>query len=208
MTGRDASPVGVVLAGGGSRRMGRSKANLPFGNGTLLDWMVRLVGGALDQVWISVPPAGAAVCGDAVRVPAAARGSIPDDAALGGPLAALRVALARLDRPVLLVACDLPFLAVEDFRALARAPREAEAVVLADADGPQPLAALYRPALLATIETLLARGRFAMRDLLAEVGYRSLSATTAHPGCPPLANINTPEEYAVAIERAAAARLI
>ncbi len=188
--------------------MGRSKANLPFGNGTLLEWMVRLVGEALDDVWVSVPPAGAAVGGEVVRVPVTAIGALPDDSALGGPLAALRVALSRLDRPVLLVACDLPFLAAKDLRALASASPEPEAALLAEAEGPQPLAALYRPSLLPTIETMLARGRLAMRDLLGEIGFRTLPATTAHVGCPPLANLNTPEEYAAAVARAAAARLI
>ena len=208
MTAHDESPVGVMLAGGGSRRMGRSKANLPFGNGTLLEWMVRLAREALDEVWVSLPPPGAPVASEAVRVPPAASGTLPDEVALAGPLAALRVALARLDRPVLLVACDLPFLAAEDLRGLARAPRDAEAVLLADAEGPQPLAALYRPSLHPTIETILAGGRRAMRDLLGTIAYRSLPATTAVAGCPPLANLNTPEEHAAAVARARAAGLI
>ena len=204
MTSHEASPVGVVLAGGGSRRMGRAKANLPFGGGTLLDWMVGLVRQALDEVWVSVPPAGAPVAGEPIRVPATASGTLPDVDALAGPLAALRRALARLERPVLLVACDLPFLAAEDLRGLARAPRDAEAVVLADADGPQPVAALYRPSLLPTVERILGDRRSAMRDLLGEIAVRSLPATTAHAGCPPLANLNTPEEYAAAVAKAIA----
>lgn len=188
--------------------MGRPKANLPFGGETLLDRMVRLALEALGVVWVSVPPLGAWPRDEAVRVPAAASGALLDDAAHAGPLAALRGALARLDRPVVLVACDLPFLTSNDLRALASAARDAEAVVLTDAEGPQPLAALYRPAILPAIDALLAGGRRAMRDLLEAVTPRTIAATTAHPGCPPLANLNTPDEYRRALARASAARLL
>lgn len=202
------SAVGVVLAGGASRRMGRPKASLPFGDATLLDWMVALMRGAVEEVWISVPPFDPSASTGAIRAPDGVRGMIPDAAAYAGPLAALRAALTRLGRPVLFVACDLPFLSVNDLRALATENLGDEAIVLADREGPQPLAALYRPSLLPRIDRLLGEGRRAMHDLLGEIAYRSRLARTAHPGCPPLANINTPEDYAQALERAASCGLI
>src|SRR5215510_3887733 len=148
--------VAVVLAGGASRRMGRAKAGLPFGGGTLLDWMVGLVGRAVSEVWVSVRPAGSASSEERIQVPESAVGVILDATSFAGPLAALGAALERFGRPVLLVGCDFPFLGEDDLRALAAAPTDVEALLLADDQGPQPLAAFYRPALVAGIGRLLA----------------------------------------------------
>jgi molybdopterin-guanine dinucleotide biosynthesis protein A len=201
---RSAQAVGVVLAGGASRRMGRSKASLPFGDGTLLDWAVGLVRGAAPEVWVSVGSRADA----AGAPPKGAAGFLIDPVPGAGPLAALRVALAQIGRPVLLVACDLPFLDPADLAALAAEPPGADAVVLADADGPQPLAALYGPALLPAVEACLARGEAAMRDLLAATAFRARAASPRRTGCAPLANLNTPEEYAAALAAARASGLI
>lgn len=217
--------AGVVLAGGGSRRMGRPKAALPFGGGTLLDWSIALVVAAATDVWISVADADAlsaigrleagALGGERSVGDAGAAASVPRvagvvrDASPGrGPLAALHTVLTRLARPVLFVACDLPFLAPDDLRALARARGAAPAVLLADERGAQPLAALYRPEIVPVIEARLAAGQFAMRDLLAHAPHETRRARGVAPGCAPLANVNSPDEYARALRAAVAAGLI
>jgi molybdopterin-guanine dinucleotide biosynthesis protein A len=188
--------------------MGQPKATLLFGGGTLLDWMVGLVGRAVGEVWVSVPPRGSGSREEGFPVPERASGVIHDATSFPGPLAALGAALRRFGRPVLLVGCDFPFIGEEDLRALASAPPDVEALLLADDRGPQPLAALYRPALLVRIERLLAEERRAMRDLLGEIPLRTMTARAVHPGCPPLANLNTPEDLAEALARARACGLI
>ncbi|MFN0152096.1 MAG: molybdenum cofactor guanylyltransferase [bacterium] len=203
--------AGVVLAGGASRRMGRPKAGLPFGRGTLLDRCIALVRGAADEVWISTADADSAGALEAVSAGASVRGvtGFIHDAAPGrGPLAALHTVLRQLARPVLFVACDLPFLAPDDLLALTRMRTAAPAVVLADDDGPQPLAAFYRPEIVRLIEARLAAGEFAMRDLLAHARFDTLRARDVAPGCAPLANINTEDDYARAVRAAVGAGLI
>lgn len=215
MPGKRNDVAGVVLAGGSSRRMGRPKAALPFGRGTLLEWSVALVREAVDDVWISIADAGsfAAIGGmvadDRASASAPRFAGVIHDAAPGrGPLAALHTALARLERPVLFVACDLPFLAPEDLRALARSRAAAPAVLLADERGAQPLAALYRPEVMPLIDARLRAGEFAMRDLLAHAPHATLRARRVASGCAPLANINSPDDYARALRAAVAAGLV
>jgi molybdopterin-guanine dinucleotide biosynthesis protein A len=213
--------AGVVLAGGGSRRMGRSKSELPFGPGTLLDWMIALLRDAVDDLWISVArPEDAPAASSLPFV----RGVLVDTHPGQGPLAALAIALAALERPILFVACDLPFLSPDDLRLLAgsvdrlgavdgitsrgEGRGRSQAILLADDRGPQPLAGLYDPALRAHIDARLAAGERAMHELLAGIRYETVAARARVPGCPPLANLNAPRDYESSVRMAIAAGLI
>lgn len=192
--------AGVVLVGGASRRMGRPKWDLPFGDGTLLDWSLRLARTAVDEVWVSVARP--------IAISPAAAGVIVDSPAGLGPLGALRSAMRALARPVLLLAADLPFVSPDDLGELARSPAGADALLLRDEDGHQPLAALYRVSLLPLIEEQIAAREYAMRSFLDRVPYQTRRARERIPGCPPLANLNTPAQYAAALRVAAARGLI
>jgi molybdopterin-guanine dinucleotide biosynthesis protein A len=101
-TAADEAPVGVVLAGGGSRRMGTDKALLgPVGD-TLVERAVRALRGA---------GAAPVVCvgGDRRALARVADSWLPDDRPGAGPLAALASAMRRLPgRSLLVSACDLP----------------------------------------------------------------------------------------------------
>lgn len=99
--------TGIVLCGGHSRRMGRPKAWLPFGDEFLLQRVVRIVGEAVGKVIVvaakdqAVPP-----------LPDFAR-RIDDHVVGSGPLAGLSAGLAAVDSDcevVYLSACDVPFL--------------------------------------------------------------------------------------------------
>ena len=91
--------LGVVLAGGKSRRMGTDKAGALLGNRTLLDWMVT----ALSQVVPEVVVVG--------RERAEGVRSIPDIESGGrGPAAGIATGLLEAgDRPVLAVGVDQPW---------------------------------------------------------------------------------------------------
>jgi molybdenum cofactor guanylyltransferase len=168
-------PVGVVLAGGTSRRMGQDKALLRNGAGpTLLERTVATVRAAgLREVVLSVSTVEQGrTWRDAVSAVAGLR--LVVDAGPGrGPLGALHAALTAFPHHhVLLVACDMPRLDAAALRALLEEPRDADAVVPRVAGRDQPLTALYGPACLPLTARLLAQRRLAMRDLLAAPGLR------------------------------------
>ena len=195
-------PVGVVLAGGASRRMGQDKALLRLGAGpTLLERTVATIQAAgLREVALSVSTAER---GRTLQqaVPAVAGLKLVVDTWPGrGPLAALHAALSAFPHhPVLLMACDMPRLPVAALRALLEEPRDADAVVPRVVGWDQPLAALYGPACLPLTTRLLQQGRLAMRDLLAAPGLRVrfLDDTRLARASVPAAafdNVNTPAD--------------
>ncbi len=86
----------IVLAGGRSTRMGRDKATLRVGEGTLVEWIVRRLGPSFAETL---------VCGGS---PSGGRG-IPDRRAGAGPLAGIEAGLlAMRTEAAFVLACDVP----------------------------------------------------------------------------------------------------
>src|SRR5690606_24867161 len=107
-TGTDPrKPLGVVLAGGLSRRMGRDKATLALAGRSLLDRSID----ALIAAGLPVLVVGRS---------ALARGDVQaceDDEPGRGPLAGLATALRRAQgAPIVAVPCDVPDLDAEAVR--------------------------------------------------------------------------------------------
>jgi molybdopterin-guanine dinucleotide biosynthesis protein A len=93
--------VGVVLAGGASKRLGSDKAALDVGGDTLLGRTVELLRGLTAEVAVSGrDPAPLQV--DAPWFPDALEGI--------GPMGGIMAALDRFKAPCFAVSCDLPFL--------------------------------------------------------------------------------------------------
>ena len=91
----------AVLAGGQSRRMGRDKALLPLGDQTLIERVIAAARPLACPCFIVGDPATYAHLGLPVH---------PDRHPGLGPLGGLHTALGATGAPVLLLACDLPFL--------------------------------------------------------------------------------------------------
>ena len=93
---------GIVMAGGLSSRMGRNKLRLSIhGDGKdMLERTVELLGGFTDDVFVSC------------RAPedAAPFKAIPDEVDRQGPFGGVYSALRRLQKPILVLSCDLPFM--------------------------------------------------------------------------------------------------
>jgi molybdopterin-guanine dinucleotide biosynthesis protein A len=125
-----------------------------------------------------------------------------------GPLGGLHAALtaARGD-PVIVVACDMPYVSapfLAYLAGLAGTPGEPgtrdgfAAIVPRTERGYHPLCAVYTHAVIAPIELRLSAGHFTMIDLLADVRLRVVAVDEiARFGDPHrlLANVNTPGEH-------------
>lgn len=183
---------GYVLAGGRSRRMGRDKALLPWGAGTLLDHALARVREAFGEARV--------LGGDGGRYP-----GTPDlaDAWPGaGPLGALATALRHAGgEAVVLLAVDLPHVTADVLRRLAARLPGHDAVVPQSAHGPEPLCAAYAPACLEPVTRRLLEGERRMTAFWPDV--RVLEVTPAElaageDGTVLFRNVNTPADYAAA----------
>ena len=162
MTGRGAgSPwlggVGLVLAGGESRRLGRDKARL---DGAALP---RLAAERLAAVCSEVAVA------DRGRELVPGRPSLADAAGRGPAAGILGGAAAYPGRPLLVLACDLPGVPAGLLAELARSAG-CDWAVPRWAGGLEPLCALYGPAALEALAARVAAGRFALHGLAGEGG--------------------------------------
>jgi len=193
-----AAPLaGLVLAGGRSTRMRRDKAALEFGGETQLARAVRLVREHAPETFVSVR---ADQQDDAERARFA---QIVDQLQDIGPAAGILAALeARPDHAWLVVAVDLPLL---DAATLARLVAQRDPLALATAyrspdNGlPEPLCAIWEPRSRAPLAGFIGGGRDCPRKFLLTHGAALLELLAADA----LANVNTPADYALALERAA-----
>src|SRR3954471_18833166 len=117
-----------------------------------------------------------------------------------GPLGGLHAALsAAHGDAVLLIACDMPFVAGPFAAYLLSLAPDAAIVVPRTERGYHPLCAVYTRACLEPVAARLAQRRLALRDLFADVPTRIVTiAEMSRFGAPSrlLANVNTPDEYA------------
>jgi molybdopterin-guanine dinucleotide biosynthesis protein A len=181
---------GLVLAGGRSQRMGRDKAGILIDEMTLLERTVALLDDCVASVSVSVRS-------DQVDDELRSRYPLVLDTGVGlGPANGLRA--AYLSDPAaawLALACDMPGLDRQAIAALiaARDPARAATSWRSPVTGlPEPLCAIWEPATLARLASLVAAaGRpVSPRALLAESDTLLLDA----PWPAALLNLNTPAE--------------
>jgi molybdopterin-guanine dinucleotide biosynthesis protein A len=185
---RSAGPVGVVLAGGASSRMGRDKALLAT-RGLILP--------ALAARRLAMVCAEVAVA-DGGRGVLPGLPSLPDGPGRGPAAGILGAAAAYPGRLLLVLACDLPRVPVPLLAELAGSERFDWAVPRWSG-GVEPLCALYGPAALAALGRRVERGRFSLHSLLKEeLAARLLEgeelARFGEPG-EIFLNLNTPEDW-------------
>ena len=185
---------GVVLCGGKSTRMGRSKALLPFGPETMLQRVVRLLGSVVQPI-----VAVAAVDQVLPTLPASVIVS-RDEREGRGPLEGLRAGLKALPAEVegaYVTSCDVPLL-VPGFVGQMLGLTEGFDIAVMEIDGfAHPLSAVYCRTTLPYIEDLLARDRLRPAFLFDAVRTRRVTPAeiTTDPDLRTLRNLNTPEDY-------------
>lgn len=180
--------VGIVLAGGAGRRLGRAKAAAPLAGQTLLERAVGLLGERLGEVIV--------VSRSEIPLPPVAVPVVHDRPGPGCPLNAILTGLsASTAAEALVLACDLPF-SGPLLDALLAAP-SGRAAAGAAGGRPQPLCARYPRAEAAeAAEDLLAAGELRAGALLERLGATMIPARDGA-----LANVNTPDDLRRAARR-------
>ncbi|HEX4952622.1 MAG TPA: molybdenum cofactor guanylyltransferase [Thermoanaerobaculia bacterium] len=179
--------LGLVLAGGSSSRMGRDKALLERGGESLVAAAVRRLEAAVGDV----------VLADAGRRYLPGWTSVADGPGRGPAAGLLGAAAAFPGRPLLALACDLPWIPVSLLAHLAAS--SADWTVPATQRGLEPLCALYRPQALELVARRVAAGRFDLHGLAEEAGIevRVIAPAELATFGPPerlFANWNRPED--------------
>ena len=193
MSGSLHGPVlGVVLAGGASRRYGSDKALARLDGRALLAHVIGRVRPQVNELILSGP----------------ARSTFPDPAIADeqpgqGPLAALctvlRWADARQSPLVATFACDTPFIPIDcvaEFRAAIGAH---DCAVASRAGELQPTCALWRTAALARLEEVLASGVRSLRGAINAVDAMTVEFHAEAGGRnDPFFNINQLQDMKIA----------
>jgi molybdopterin-guanine dinucleotide biosynthesis protein A len=191
----------ALISGGRSSRMGQDKALLPFLGRPLIQRILERLKGVGEQVILSTNrPADYAF----LNLPA-----YPDLKPDCGSLGGLYTALSAAGHSILAaVACDMPFANRDLFKyeALLLSQTGADVVIPSTPDGLEPLHAVYRrEACLPVIQTALAAGNLKMVGWLPEVSVRIVLPEEVRRFDPhglAFWNLNTPEEFRQAEERA------
>jgi molybdopterin-guanine dinucleotide biosynthesis protein A len=193
----------VILCGGESRRMGRPKAWLPFGDEVMLQRVVRLAGTIARPIVVVAAP------GQELPKLAADILVVRDPISGRGPLQGLAAGLGALPDSVELAyatATDVPFLEPRWMSRLVELSDGYDLVIPFVGGYHHPLAALYRPiAVLPAIESLLSRDRLRPFFLVEAVKTRVVveaELRTVDPELGTLRNLNFPEDYQNALRDA------
>ena len=193
---------GIVLCGGRSTRMGSPKALLPFGDETMLQRVVRLLGSVVSPLVVVAAPDQSLP-----DLPAAV--SVTRDEREGrGPLEGLRAGLKALPATVdaaYVTSCDVPLLVPAFALRMIDLMGDADIAVM-EIDGfPHPLSAVYRRSTLPHVEKLLAEDRLRPVFLFDAVKTRRVrpeEMISVDPQLLTLRNLNTREDYEQALEAA------
>jgi molybdenum cofactor guanylyltransferase len=193
----------IVLCGGQSRRMGRSKAWLPLGEETFLQRVTRILGDVVQPTVVvaaagqELPPLPTSIL--------VARDEQPGR----GPLQGLLAGLDRLSGVVDAVyvsSCDAPLLRPAFVRRMIDL-LDGFDIAVPETDGlPHPLAGVYRIAVREGVRDLLDAERLRPVFLFEQYRTRFVPADelrTVDEDLGSLRNVNTPEEYDALLRQAA-----
>ncbi|MHB8692307.1 MAG: molybdenum cofactor guanylyltransferase [Solirubrobacteraceae bacterium] len=195
MTDPQNGPVGVVLAGGGGRRIGGDKATAMLAGRPLISYPLAVLGAVLAEVVVVAKAATLLPPLDGVEV-------WIEPQRPQHPVIGIVEALLRADgRPVLVCACDMPLLDAATVTTLATSdPRGAPAVIATGADGLQPLLGCYFADALEPLAAAADAAHAPLREIVARLHPRLLEVSAEA-----LFNVNSPEDLASA-EAALASR--
>ena len=187
----------IVLAGGRSSRMGRSKALLDFDGEPLIARIVATLNRLFDDVIVVASPDQ--------ELPTMPVTLVRDDVAYQGPVGGIGYGLRAAPTEICFVtACDAAFLNGSLIAHLVSRACEYDAVVPCWRDRLQPLHAVYHRRVLPVLEAQLARGELRAVSLVDQVRALRIDEEEIRrfdPDGASFFNMNGPEDYAEALKR-------
>lgn len=193
---------GIVLCGGRGKRMGASKATLPFGQELMLPRVVRILSEVVEPIVV--------VAGSGQQLPQLPPNTIVarDEREGNGPLEGLRVGLRSIAphaESAYVTSCDAPLLTGKFISRMIAELGQYDAAVPIENDFHHPLAAVYRTKAVEKIEQQLARDRRKMSEFLGKLETNFVSVERLR-ACDrdlwSLHNVNCPADYLRALESA------
>jgi molybdopterin-guanine dinucleotide biosynthesis protein A len=182
--------TGIILSGGRSTRMGKSKAFLRVGGERLIDRTVRLFRAVFREVIIVTASPLDYLDKETVIV----TDILPERGALGGIYTGLFYAG---EEQAFVAACDMPFLNRSFLEYMASGATGYDIVVPAPPDGLQPLHAVYSRRCLPAIRDLLERNSLKITGFYRGHKLRTISPEVLRSFDPEgrmFMNVNTPED--------------
>jgi len=177
--------VGVVLAGGISRRFGQPKAGVIFNGKTFLEIAVERLSEVCEKVVVSVDKNGR------FKIPDSATEILDFDPGGGAAVGILSVLRSFAGHAVIVNPVDMPLLPVETLIKLLNSRGKHYAVLL-EIDGIlQPLVGIYEPQSAIYFEECLNIGKRKLIDILKPMPVKKVSVSTNYSGKNFFANINT-----------------
>jgi molybdopterin-guanine dinucleotide biosynthesis protein A len=183
--------------------MGADKAAMRLGGLTMLERVVAELRRGFDEV---IVVAGAPAAEAASALSAGSARLLWDSAAFEGPVKALRLGLAATGAEVAFAcACDLPFISAALAAELCTMAAGYNAAIPMVGGRLQVLHAAYQKSCLPALDAMIAQDQPRLQDLAPRLRARIVSEAEIRHYDPQLLsffNVNTPAEYARAIELA------
>lgn len=188
----------AILVGGQARRLGGvDKSQLAVAGRTVLDRQLSALHTLVDRILVVGHAGSPALPGGLEAV----ADLWPGCGSLGGICTALRVARA----PVLVLACDMPFVTTAFLAHVREAISGVDAAMPRSAGRLHPLCAAYGEACLDPMRRRIESGRLKVVDALDGLRVREIGPGEVAGFDPDgllLMNLNTPEDFARAVARA------
>ena len=187
----------IILAGGKSSRMGQPKALLPFDGEPLIVHIVRTMQRMFDEILVVAAPGQ-----DLPSMPVT---QVHDSVAYQGPVGGICYGLQAADGDVCFVtSCDSAFLNTDLIAHLVSEISGYDVVVPHWQGRFQPMHAVYRKSVMPFLEAQLANGQLRPVSLFDKVRTRRVEEDEIRrfdPDGTSFFNMNTPEDYAGALQR-------
>jgi molybdopterin-guanine dinucleotide biosynthesis protein A len=183
--------TGLILCGGQSKRMGRSKAFLPFGGKTIIEHLLGTFNQLFDEVFlVTNEPANFSQLSAQV-----VKDILPQRGPICGILSGLLVASYE---HAFVVACDMPLVDRKLIRQMSVKRHDADITVLSHSEQIEPLFGIYSKSCIKSLEDALFSGDMTVMNVLSGVKAKTFEypeELTRAMKLPAYFNVNTPHDY-------------